>query len=249
VAVSLLDGRCAVVTGAARGIGLEIARRLAEEGAALVLADLNSEGVEEAAAELRRSGHRACGQVCDVTKEGDVDALFERAKKEYGVVYIAVNNAGVTRDATLAKMTVDDFRTVVDTNLLGCWLGTKVAAAAMRDSGGGTITNISSMSGKVGLFGQTNYSAAKAGIIGLTKAAAKELARFEIRVNAVQPGLIRTPMTEALGAETLAQRLTEIPLSRIGEPRDVANAVLFLSSDLSSYMTGGVLEVAGGRYM
>jgi 3-oxoacyl-[acyl-carrier protein] reductase len=155
----------------------------------------------------------------------------------------------VTRDATLAKMTVDDFRTVVDTNLLGCWLGTKVAAAAMRDSGGGTITNISSMSGKVGLFGQTNYSAAKAGIIGLTKAAAKELARFEIRVNAVQPGLIRTPMTEALGAETLAQRLTEIPLSRIGEPRDVANAVLFLSSDLSSYMTGGVLEVAGGRYM
>jgi 3-oxoacyl-[acyl-carrier protein] reductase len=237
------------VTGAARGIGREIAYQLASEGAAVVLADRDASSLEEAADELRQEGFRALGRVCDVTAEADVEALFAAAESAHGPVGIVVNNAGVTRDATIGKMTVADFRTVVDVNLLGCWLGTKYAAAAMRRTAGGAIINISSMSGKVGLFGQTNYSASKAGVVGLTKAAAKELSRHNIRVNAIQPGLIRTPMSEALGEDVVNQRLTEIPLGRIGEPAEVANVALFLASDLSSYMTGAVLEVAGGRYM
>jgi 3-oxoacyl-[acyl-carrier protein] reductase len=160
-----------------------------------------------------------------------------------------VNNAGITRDATMAKMSLDDFRLVLDVHVVGTWLGCKAAGAVMRQQESGTIVNISSIAGKVGNFGQTNYSAAKAGIVGMTKAAAKELARYGVRVNAIQPGLIRTAMTEAMPQKAWDAKMTEIPMARAGEPAEIAAVATFLSSELSSYMTGTVLEVTGGRYM
>jgi 3-oxoacyl-[acyl-carrier protein] reductase len=160
-----------------------------------------------------------------------------------------VNNAGITRDATMRRMTLEDFRAVLDVHLVGSWLGTRAAGAVMRERNRGSIVNISSISGKVGMLGQTNYSSAKAGMVGLTKAAAKELAYLNVRVNAIQPGLIRTAMTEALREDIWQQKLSEIPMGRAAEPAEVASVALFLASDLSSYMTGTVLEVTGGRYM
>ncbi|MER7204766.1 SDR family NAD(P)-dependent oxidoreductase [Streptomyces sp. CB01635] len=167
--------------------------------------------------------------------------------ERFGSLDAMVNNAGITRDATLRKMSEADFDAVVDVHLKGAWLGTRAAAEVMREQGSGSIVNISSISGKVGMVGQTNYSAAKAGLVGLTKAAAKELAHRGVRVNAVQPGLIRTEMTESLREDIWNAKLAEVPMRRAGEPEEVAGTVLFLASDLSSYTTGCVLEVAGGR--
>ncbi len=159
-----------------------------------------------------------------------------------------VNNAGITRDATMRKMTEQDFDQVIDVHLKGTWNGTR-AAAAVVENHRGTILNVSSLSGKVGNPGQTNYSAAKAGIIGLTKAAAKELGRYGVRVNAIAPGLIRTPMTEALPQHIWDQKVSDIPLGRAGEPDEVGNVALFLASEMSSYVTGAVIAVGGGRFM
>jgi 3-oxoacyl-[acyl-carrier protein] reductase len=247
--VGLLEGKSAVVTGAAQGIGLEIAKVLGAEGARLVLGDVNEEGLAAAAEALRSTGIEAVAQRCDVTSEEDMSALVSRASSEFGSIDVMVNNAGITRDATMRKMTIADLRAVLDVHLIGAWLGTKYASIAMREQKSGSIVNISSISGKVGMIGQTNYSAAKAGMVGLTKAAAKEVAYLGVRVNAVQPGLIRTAMTDALRPDIFEQKLSEIPMARAGEPREVATVVLFLASDLSSYVTGTVLEVTGGRYM
>lgn len=244
--MGLLDGKSAVVTGGAQGIGFEIARVLHEQGARVLLADLDGERATAAAAELG-SGVAAFG--CDVTKEADVANLVAHAVDNLGGLDVFVNNAGITRDASLKKMTVDDFDAVITVHLRGTWLGTRAAAAVMREAKSGSIVNISSLSGKSGNPGQTNYSAAKAGIVGLTKAAAKEVAHHNVRINAVQPGLIRTPMTEAMPPDVFAEREAGIPMKRAGEPHEVAGAVLFLASDLASYMTGGVLEVGGGRLM
>lgn len=246
--MGLVDGRVAVVTGGGRGIGLEIARVLGAEGAAVVLGDLDARSAAAAAESLRENGIRAESTTCDVTDGDDVAALVAHATDRFGRLDIMVNNAGITRDATLRKMPVEDFRAVLDVHLTGAWHGTRCAAEVMRERGG-VVVNISSIAGKVGNFGQTNYSAAKAGLIGLTKASAKELARSGIRVNAVQPGLIRTAMTEAMPAAAWGSKLAEIPMGRAGEPREVATVVLFLASDLSSYLTGAVIEVTGGRYM
>jgi 3-oxoacyl-[acyl-carrier protein] reductase len=248
--MGLLDAKAAVVTGAAQGIGLAIATRLAAEGAAVVVADVDEGRSGEAAATIVEAGGRAIGVGCDVTSPEDVEALISRCREELGSVDVMVNNAGITRDATMRKMSTDDFDAVIAVHLKGTWLGTKFASLAMREQeGGGSIVNISSISGKVGNIGQTNYSAAKAGIVGLTKAASKEVAHAGVRVNAVQPGLIRTAMTAAMPAEIFAQREGEIPLGRAGEPEEIADAVLFLASDLSSYITGTVIEVAGGRHL
>lgn len=247
--MGLVSERAAVVTGAARGIGLAIATLLAEQGAAVVMGDIDADAVAASAAELAKHGHRTIAATCDVTSEEAIESLVDTCRREFGSVDVMVNNAGITRDSTMAKMTLADFRTVIDVHLTGAWLGTRAAGRVMREQGRGSIVNISSIAGKVGNFGQTNYSAAKAGMVGLTKAAAKELAKFNVRVNAIQPGLIRTAMTAAMPPDVLAQKQAEIPLRRMGEPEDIARAVLFLASDLSGYITGTVLEVTGGRHM
>jgi 3-oxoacyl-[acyl-carrier protein] reductase len=248
--MGLLDGKAAVVTGGAQGIGLAIAQRLGKEGAAVVVADIDEGRSGEAAATIADAGGKAIGVACDVTSPEQVEALVERCEAEFGSIDVMVNNAGITRDATMRKMSVEDFDAVVAVHLKGTWLGTKAASLAMREQdGGGSIVNISSISGKVGNIGQSNYSAAKAGIVGLTKAAAKEVALAGVRVNAIQPGLIKTAMTEAMPAEIFAQREKEVPMGRAGEPDEIAKTVLFLASDLSSYITGIVVEVAGGRHI
>jgi len=244
-----LDGKVALITGAGGGLGRAMAGTFAAEGASVVIADINVEARERTADDLRDTGYQAVATGGDVASEGDVDAMVATALREFGSLDVMVNNAGITRDARMLKMTLEDFRLVIEVHLQGVWLGTRAAAAVMRNQGSGSIINMSSISGKVGNLGQTNYSAAKAGIVGLTKAAAKELAHLGIRVNAIQPGLIRTAMTEAMRPDLLEQRIADIPMGRIGEPVDVAKAALFLASDLSSYMTGTVTEVSGGRHM
>lgn len=242
MAEALLDRRVAIVTGAGQGIGREIARSLAGFGARVVVADLDARLVDEAASEVGGIGVR-----CDVTDEEQVHALVAEALGNFGQLDVFVNNAGITRDASLKKMTVSDFDAVVAVHLRGTWLGVREASAVMREQKSGSIINMSSLSGKSGNPGQTNYSAAKAGIVGLTKAAAKEVAHHNVRVNAIQPGLIRTPMTAAMPPAVFAEREAAIPMKRAGEPAEVAGAVIFLASDLSSYVTGAVIEVGGGR--
>ncbi|MFJ9123670.1 3-oxoacyl-ACP reductase FabG [Streptomyces sp. NPDC102340] len=247
-ATALLADKTAVITGGAQGIGLAIARAYVREGAKVVLGDLNLEAAEAAAKEL--GGPSVAHAVrCDITEADQVDALIRAAIDTFGSLDVMVNNAGITRDATMRTMTEDQFDQVIDVHLKGTWNGTRKAAAVMREQKRGAIVNISSLSGKVGMVGQTNYSAAKAGIIGLSKAAAKEMAHHGVRVNAVQPGLIRSAMTEAMPQKAWDQKMAEIPMRRAGEVEEVASVALFLASDLSSYMTGTVLEVTGGRFM
>jgi 3-oxoacyl-[acyl-carrier protein] reductase len=244
--MELLAGRAAVITGGAAGIGLAIARTFAAHGASVVIGDRDGEAAEAAAKEL---GERVTGVACDVLVPEEVDALVRACVDRHGTLDVMVNNAGILRDATLRRMTLDDFEAVVDVHLRGCWLGVRAASLVMREQRRGAMVNMSSISGKVGMMGQTNYSAAKAGIVGLTKAAAKELGHLGIRVNAIQPGIIATAMTADLREDILEAKRAEVPLGRIGEPAEVANVALFLASDLSSYMTGTVLEVTGGRHI
>lgn len=246
--MSLLTGQTAVITGGAQGLGLAIAQRFVAEGARVVLGDVNLAATEEAAAQL--GGPEVARAVrCDVTSSAEVDALVAAAVETFGGLDIMVNNAGITRDATMRKMTEDQFDQVISVHLKGTWNGLRAAAAIMREQKRGAIVNMSSISGKVGMVGQTNYSAAKAGIVGMTKAASKELAYLGVRVNAIQPGLIRSAMTEAMPQRIWDSKVAEVPLGRAGEPDEVASVALFLASGLSSYMTGTVLEVTGGRHL
>jgi 3-oxoacyl-[acyl-carrier protein] reductase len=246
--MALLDGKTAVVTGGAQGIGFAIAQCYITEGARVVIGDLDLAATEAAVEKL--GGHGVARAVrCDVTDAEEVDALLKTAVAEFGSLDVMVNNAGITRDATMRTMTEEQFDQVINVHLKGTWNGTRMAAAIMRENKSGAIVNISSISGKVGLAGQTNYSAAKAGIVGLTKAAAKEVAHHGVRINAIQPGLIRSAMTEAMPQRIWDAKLAEVPMGRAGEPDEVASVALFLASSLSSYVTGTVLEVTGGRYM
>jgi 3-oxoacyl-[acyl-carrier protein] reductase len=246
--VSLLTGRTAVVTGGAQGLGLAIAERFISEGARVVLGDLDLDATQAAAKQLG-GDEVALAVRCDVTQAGEVDALMAAALERFGNLDVMVNNAGITRDATMRKMTEEQFDQVIAVHLKGTWNGMRAAAAIMRENKRGAIVNMSSISGKVGLVGQTNYSAAKAGIVGMTKAAAKELAYLGVRVNAIAPGLIRSAMTEAMPQHIWDQKVAEVPMGRAGEPSEVASVAVFLASDLSSYMTGTVMEVTGGRLM
>lgn len=256
--MTLLDQKIALVTGGAQGIGLAIAERFVDEGASVVIVDRDGPAAQAAAAVLVERATaspgpdgppRAIGLTADVTDPSAVDRAAHDAVDTFGRIDVLVNNAGITRDATMRNMTFDDFRLVLDVHLGGAWLCTKAVAPFMRQHNSGSIVNISSIAGKVGNIGQTNYAAAKAGLIGLSKASAKEFARDGVRVNAIQPGLIRTPMTEAMPQTAWDSKMAEIPMQRAGEPSEVASCALFLASDLSSYVTGSVLEVTGGRYM
>ena len=243
----LLEGKTAVITGGAQGIGRATAEMLHEHGARLVIADLNGEQAQQTAEEI--AGSNGIGVACDVTQADQVDAALDAAVEKFGSLDVMINNAGITRDATMRTMTEEAFDQVIAVHLKGAWNGTRLASLRMREQKSGAIINISSISGKVGMVGQTNYSSAKAGIVGLTKAAAKEMGHHSVRVNAVQPGLIRTAMTEAMPKRIFDEKLAEIPMQRAAEPSEVASVVLFYASDLSSYMTGTVAEVSGGRFM
>ncbi|MFF9142149.1 3-oxoacyl-ACP reductase FabG [Streptomyces albogriseolus] len=245
--MGLLEMKTAVITGGAQGIGLAIAKAFVTEGARVVIADLDGAAADAAAKDIGPDA--AVGVACDVAKADDVRRVIETAVTSFGSLDVVVNNAGITRDATMRTMTEEQFDQVIAVHLKGCWNGTRLAALRMREQKSGAIVNISSLSGKVGMAGQTNYSAAKAGIVGLTKAAAKELAHHGVRVNAIQPGLIRTAMTEAMPQTAWDQKMAEIPMGRAGEPSEVASVALFYASELSSYMTGTVAEVTGGRFM
>jgi 3-oxoacyl-[acyl-carrier protein] reductase len=247
----LLSGRVAVVTGAAQGIGRAIASLFVHHGATTVLLDIDNAAAAKAAAAVSADepGAAIGGPACDVADEQSLQEAVDYVMAAYGRLDVFVNNAGITRDASLRRMTVEQFDEVIRVNLRGVWLGTRAACAIMREQGSGSIVNLSSLSGKSGNAGQTNYAAAKAGVVGLTKSAAKEVAHHGVRVNAIQPGLIQTPMTAAMPPDVFAAKAAEIPMQRAGRPEEIAGAALFLASDLSSFMTGAVLEVTGGRFM
>ena len=244
----LLAGRVALVTGAGSGIGRAIAVRFAEEGAAIATIDVNEGTAAETAAAVGALGRRAVAVRADVSRSGDVEAAVAKAESTLGPITVLVNNAGLTRDKTIRNLTESDWDLVLDIHLKGTFLCTKAVAARMREHGrGGVIVNLSSISAKIGNFGQANYASAKAGIVALTKVTAREYARYGVRANAIQPGMIDTPMTRTLTEEHRAQSVAETPLGRLGRPEEVAAVALFLASDLASYVTGAVIEVTGGR--
>ena len=241
-----LKDKVAVVTGAARGIGRSIAERFLQEGAAVVIADVAAEAAERTAGEL---GERAVGVGADVTDAEQVAALVAKTTERFGRIDILVNNAGITRDTLLMRMDDRDWQQVLDINLRGAFLVTKAVARGMMKQRYGRIVNISSVVGLMGNAGQANYAASKAGLIGLTKSVARELAPRNITVNAVAPGFIETEMTAALPPEAREAFLQQVAIKRPGTPDDVAAAVLFLASDEAAYITGQVLVVDGGMRM
>ena len=245
-----LDGKVAIVTGASRGIGAAIAALLAEDGAAVVVSGRDAARLERTAKELESQGRASLGVVADVASREDCDRLVEAAKSRFGRVDILVNNAGITRDGLLVRMKDEDWDRVMEVNLRGAFFMTRTVTKAMvRQKSGGRIINITSTAGAMGNAGQTNYSAAKAGLIGFTKSAARELAHWSILVNAVAPGLIETDMAASIPAEARDALLAQVPLKRIGTAREVAEMVRFLAGDGAAYITGQVFHVNGGLYM
>ncbi|WP_295633914.1 3-oxoacyl-[acyl-carrier-protein] reductase [uncultured Mitsuokella sp.] len=246
----LLDGKAALVTGASRGIGRAIALRLASEGAKVAINFAgNQKAAEEVKSEIEANGGEAILVQANVADPAAVEAMFAKVVEAFGTVDILVNNAGITRDGLLLRMKDEDFEAVIDTNLKGVFYCTKAAAKLMMKKRSGRIVNMSSVVGLIGNAGQTNYAASKAGVLGFSKSAAKELAARGITVNMVAPGFIDTDMTAVLADKVKEAMVKEIPLRRMGRPEDVANAVLFLVSDCSSYITGQVINVDGGMVM
>ena len=246
----LLDGKTALVTGASRGIGRAIALCLAAEGARVAINYAgNVKAAEEVKASVEAAGGTAILCQADIADSTAVETMIADVVKEFGTIDILVNNAGITRDTLLMRMKDEDFAKVLDTNLKGVFYCTKAVAKLMMKKRAGRIINMASVVGLVGNAGQTNYAAAKAGVIGFSKSAAKELASRGITVNVVAPGFIGTDMTAGLPESVKEKMLTDIPLGRMGEAEDVANAVLFLASDQASYITGQVVNVDGGMVM
>lgn len=246
----LLEGKIALVTGASRGIGRAVALKLAQEGAKVAI---NYAGSESAANEVKKAVEDMGGEAvvigADVSKSDAAESLVAKTVEALGGIDILVNNAGITRDGLLARMKDEDFDAVINTNLKGVFYTTRAAAKIMMKARKGRIINMASVVGLTGNAGQANYSAAKAGVIGFTKTVAKELATRGITANAVAPGFIETDMTAVLSDKIKEEMEKNIPLKRGGKPEDVANAVLFLASDMASYITGQVINVDGGMVM
>lgn len=241
-----LSGRVAIVTGAARGIGFAVSEALASAGAKLAMVDVNADQLESSVQAIRQLGTEAESFVCDVTDSQRVNAVIDEVVARFGALHILVNNAGITRDTYLVRMKDDQFDAVIGINLRGTFLFTRAAARPMMKGEFGRIINMASVSGQIGNPGQVNYSASKAGVIGMTRTVARELASRHITVNAVAPGFVATDMTAALSDEIRDEVKKRIPLGRFGEPQDIADAVLFLASDAASFITGHVLTVDGG---
>jgi 3-oxoacyl-[acyl-carrier protein] reductase len=244
-----LANQIAVVTGAGRGIGRAIALKFASEGADVVVVSRTQENSEKVAAEIRALGRQAWAHAVDVADAAAVGAAAEKILAEAGKVDILVNNAGVTRDGLLLRMSDADWDTVLNTNLKGAFLVTKAFSRAMIKARSGRIINVSSIIGLIGNAGQCNYAASKAGLIGFTQSAAKELASRGITVNAIAPGFIQTDMTAELKEDMKAALLKQIPLGCLGEADDIAGAALYLASPAARYVTGQVLTVDGGMVM
>jgi 3-oxoacyl-[acyl-carrier protein] reductase len=245
----MFKDKVAVVTGAGRGIGREIALAFAREGAKLAINSMHKETINPVAEEIHKLGGEALPLVLDVSREEDVERLVEEVFSKFGRADILVNNAGVNRDNFFLRLKTDDWDTVIAVNLRGTFLCTRHFSRRMMRSKWGRIINMASVAGEAGNMGQANYAAAKAGVIGLTKSCAKELARYGITVNAVSPGLIETDMLAGMEQTVLDDLKKNIPVGRIGACADVAAAALFLASDAASYITGQVIRVDGGMYM
>jgi len=247
--MGVLDGKTALVTGAARGIGRAIAEELARAGADVAVCDLEESWLADTAAAVQGHGRKTLTGAVDVKDAAAVNACVNRVVEGFGRLDIMVNNAGITKDGLLIRMSDEDWDAVLDVNLKGTFLFTRAVARPMMKQRSGAIVNIASIIGLIGNAGQCNYSASKAGVIALTKSSAKELAARNVRVNAVAPGFIESKMTEVLPEEVRKKMLDAIPLQRFGSPQDVAKVVVFLASDAATYITGQVVNVSGGMVM
>ena len=244
-----LAGKVALVTGAAQGIGKAVALLLARNGANIVVSDINLEKAEETAREIESIGVKAMALKVNVARLDDVEQMTRAILDKFGKIDILVNNAGITRDKLILRMTEEDWDAVLDVNLKGTFHCTKTVVRHMAKQRSGKIVSIASVVGEMGNAGQVNYAASKAGVIGLTKTIAREFAQRGINVNAIAPGYIETPMTEVLPEKMKEELKRLIPMERLGKPEDIAEAVLFLVSEGSNYITGHVLKVNGGIYM
>ena len=241
-----LPNKVSIITGAAQGIGLATALKFAAEGAIVIVCDLKQAGVDQAVAQCQALGATAVGFLMDVTQRQQIDAVVALVKSQFGRIDVLVNNAGITQDARLQKMTLEQFDRVIDVNLRGTFHCAQAVTDSMVAQGSGVILNASSVVGIYGNFGQTNYAATKFGVIGFTKTWSRELGPKGVRVNAVAPGFISTPMLATMPENVLQDLQAKVPLKRLGRPEEIANVYAFLASDESSYINGAVIEVSGG---
>jgi 3-oxoacyl-[acyl-carrier protein] reductase len=241
-----LPNKVSIITGAAQGIGLATALKFAKEGAIVIVCDVKQAGIDETVAQCRALGATAEGFVMDVTQRAMVDDVVTQVKAKFGRIDVLVNNAGITQDARLQKMTLEQFDRVIDVNLRGVFHCSQAVADSMVAQGSGVILNASSVVGLYGNFGQTNYAATKFGVIGFTKTWSRELGPKGVRTNAVAPGFITTPMVAAMPEKVLQDLGAKVALRRLGKPEEIANVYAFLASDEASYINGEVIEVSGG---
>ncbi len=244
-----LTGKRAIVTGAGQGIGKATALKLAQRGADVIVDDINPETAPQTAREIQALGKKAVAVIADVSQRDAVEKLIQTAVQELGGVDILVNNAGIARSNVLQRLKDEQWDEVLNVNLKGIFYGTQAAVPHMIKQRSGKIISISSIYGRIGAVGDANYAASKAAIVGFTRSVAKEVARYNINVNAIMPGLVDTSLLRGIPEKYLKSMIDEIPLKRVGHPEDIAHVVAFLASDDSSYMTGTILEVTGGWNM
>ena len=241
-----LQNKVSLITGAAQGIGLATALKFASEGAIVIVCDVRQAAIDDAVNQCQALGARAAGYVMDVTQRERVDTVVSHVREQFGRIDVLVNNAGITQDARLQKMTLEQFDRVIDVNLRGVFHCAQAVTDTMVAQGSGVILNASSVVGIYGNFGQTNYAATKFGVIGFTKTWSRELGPKGIRVNAVAPGFIETPILRTIPDNVLKEMQAHVPLRRLGQPVEIANVYAFLASDEASYINGAVIEVSGG---